>query len=93
MDKKSIIGLILIFLVMMGYAYWTSPSLEERQAAQEEAARKAAEQTAAAMPAETPEAVSGPTTPVETEAAAPADPDHPFSLAMTGETADYTVEN
>ncbi len=93
MDKKSIIGLILIFLVMMGYAYWTSPSLEERQAAQEEAARKAAEQTAAELPAETTEAVSGPTVPAETEAAAPSDPDHPFSLAMAGETADYTIEN
>lgn len=28
MDKKSIIGLILIFVVMMGYAYFTSPSMK-----------------------------------------------------------------
>ena len=29
MDKKSIIGLILIFLVFMGYMWWTAPSEEE----------------------------------------------------------------
>ncbi len=29
MDKKTIIGLILIFLVFMGYMWWTAPSKEE----------------------------------------------------------------
>lgn len=29
MDRKSIIGLILIFLVFMGYMWWTAPSEEE----------------------------------------------------------------
>ena len=29
MDRKSIIGLILIFLVFMGYMWWTAPTEEE----------------------------------------------------------------
>lgn len=98
MDKKSIIGLILIFLVMMGYAYWTSPSLEERQAAQAAAqagqtvsdsilpATTAAEEAVAAS-APSDGAMASP------QQAGPADPNHPFSLATAGETADYTVEN
>lgn len=99
MDKKSIIGLILIFLVMMGYAYWTSPSLEERQAAQAAAGQKAAAEQAADLPME---AEDTPTATALTETTGTtdirpdrntADPNHPFSLSVDGETADFTIEN
>ncbi|MEG1499365.1 MAG: membrane protein insertase YidC [Bacteroidales bacterium] len=36
MNKQSIIGLVLIFVVMMGYAYLNSPSVEERKAMEEQ---------------------------------------------------------
>ena len=29
MDKKSIIGLVLIFAIFIGYMFWVSPSKEE----------------------------------------------------------------
>ena len=32
MDKKSIIGLVLIFALMMGYSLWNKPSEKEIQA-------------------------------------------------------------
>lgn len=94
MDKKSIIGLILIFLVMMGYAYWTSPSLEERQAAQENA-RKAAQTTEDTVSLTQSESTAAPApAPTETtSSAASPDPNHPFSFATVGETTDYTIEN
>ncbi len=98
MDKKSIIGLILIFLVMMGYAYWTSPSLEERQAAQE-AARQAASTTTEATASDTQTDAGADPLPATAEtgqaaaSGAAVDPNHPFSSAVSGETTDYTIEN
>ena len=35
-DKRTIIGLVLIFLIFMGYMWWTTPSAEEREAIQQE---------------------------------------------------------
>lgn len=32
-DKRTIIGLVLIFLIFIGYMWWTAPSKEEREAA------------------------------------------------------------
>ncbi len=101
MDKKSIIGLILIFVVMMGYAYWTSPSVEEQKAAQEaaQAAQAAAEKantvtTSEAALSQSP-AENNTAAPTDTTAsAAPLiDPNHPFSLSLSGETTLYTIEN
>ena len=31
MDKKSIIGLVLIFGIFVGYMAWTAPTAEERE--------------------------------------------------------------
>ena len=39
MDKKSIIGLVLIFGIFVGYMWWVSPSAEERAAMEAERAR------------------------------------------------------
>lgn len=36
MDKNSIIGFVLIFMILMGYNYYTAPSAEEMKAAQME---------------------------------------------------------
>ncbi|MDE7149289.1 MAG: membrane protein insertase YidC, partial [Bacteroidales bacterium] len=77
-----------------GYAYWTSPSLEERQAAQENA-RKAGQTTEETVPQAQAESPAG-TAPAPTETASSAaspDPNHPFSFATVGETTDYTIEN
>ncbi len=39
MDKKSILGLVLIFGIFVGYMWWVSPSAEERAAMEAERAR------------------------------------------------------
>lgn len=36
MDKKSIIGLVLIFLIFLGYMFWIKPSDEEIAARREQ---------------------------------------------------------
>ena len=45
LDKNTIIGLVLMFLVFIGYIWWTAPSKEEREkiAAQQDSLRKAYE--------------------------------------------------
>lgn len=43
-DKRTIIGLVLIFLIFIGYMWWTAPSKEEREAIQKEQEAKRQEQ-------------------------------------------------
>lgn len=35
MDRNTVIGLVLIFLILIGYSWWTMPSKEEQEAAQQ----------------------------------------------------------
>lgn len=103
MDKKSIIGLILIFVVMMGYAYWTSPSMEEQKAAQEAAQKAQAAEaenngSTTASTALSENSSADKAAPAATDSAAAlaapgTDPNHPFSLSMSGESTLYTIEN
>ena len=37
MDRNTVIGLVLIFLIMIGFGYLTQPSKEEREAYQRKA--------------------------------------------------------
>lgn len=89
MDKKGFIGLILIFIVMMGYAYFTSPSMEEKEAAkqaEQEAQLSQMEQDALNAAKENEREKKD----LESRLA---DSSNPFFLSLTGNEEIFRIEN
>lgn len=92
MNKQSIIGLILMFLVLLGFSYWqTSKITEQKQA---EAARLAQEsmttQSSLSGTDEEQDTISGSTT---GKAVRKVDTGNPFVLSLDGQQNYYQIEN
>lgn len=93
MSKQSIIGLILMFLVLLGFSYWqTSKMQKEREAKAGQTAREMAEQAdkqAAEFPVSAEQAADSAVSAKEKKI----DAGNPFALATQGEEKHFTLEN
>lgn len=94
MDKKTIIGLMLIFAILMGYSFWSKPSKEEQAQIEKEhkeaaiAAQKTVDSLAQIQASNVSTAIS-----TDSLTQAPADQMNVFSDALTGENKNILIEN
>lgn len=87
MNKQSIIGLVLIFFVLLGFSYWQTSRMEKQRKEQiEQVVKEAAENVPA--PADTAAALLSQPTPAPV-----LDAGHPFSAAMQGEAEHPVLKN
>ena len=101
MDKKSIIGLVLIFGIFVGYMWWVSPSAEERAKMEAERARvmdsivsaqRAADSVAAAQALQDSLAAAGDSTALAVMGPKVQDMGA-FNSATTGQSQQIVVDN
>lgn len=90
MSKQSIIGLVLMFLVLLGFSYWQTSRMEKQ--------RKAASPTYSQSPAQAGNEAAVPLQqplPAKEDSAGRKhfDPHHPFSAASDGQARLLQVEN
>ncbi len=97
MSKQSLIGLVLMFLVLLGFSYWQTSKMEKQRAANttsqspnRESEGSGMENTAAFQAGQTGESL--PTGGNETRQHR-FDSTHPFSAAAQGEARHFRVEN
>lgn len=95
MSKQSIIGLILMFLVLLGFSYWqTSKMQKEREAQAGQTAREMAEQAGRQTgSAEFPASSETTADSAVSSRKKKIDAGNPFSLAAQGEERHFTLEN
>ena len=93
MDKNTVIGLLLIFAVFLGFSFYQTSQVKKRQAAQEaqqlEQMQKEEEQAANTLSLD---AQSDTTRTEESPAVASLTPAQKFSNAQVDEDGDYKVE-
>lgn len=92
MSKNSIIGLVLMFLVLLGFSYWKTSQMEKERKAYaaehaDEIAAALADTTALPAATATPETASAPTPAVMADVA------NPFSAGLQGTDSVFVVEN
>ena len=94
MDKNTVIGLLLIFALFMGFSFYQTSQMKKQKAAQEaqmlEEIEKEAEETAQALSLDNQPDTTGTT--VEKSAMATLTPAQRFSNAQVDEEGDYMVE-
>ena len=94
MDKNTVIGLLLIFALFLGFSFYQTSQVKKRQAAQEaqiaEEMEKGAEETANMLSLDNQTDTT--TTATEAQAAPKLTPAQRFSNAQVGDDNDYVVE-
>ena len=94
MDKNTVIGLLLIFALFLGFSFYQTSQMKKQKAAQEAQMSEEIEQEAA----ETAQALSldnqsdTTSTPAENPTSAALTPAQKFSNAQVSEDGDYMVE-
>ena len=94
MDKNTVIGLLLIFALFMGFSFYQTSQMKKQKAAQEaqmlEEIEKETAETAQALSLDTQSDTTG--VPAATPATAALTPAQRFSNAQVPEDGDYVVE-
>ena len=94
MDKNTVIGLLLIFALFLGFSFYQTSQMKKQKAAQEaqmlEEIEKETEETAHALSLDNQPDTTGTT--VEKSAVATLTPAQRFSNAQVSEDGDYMVE-
>lgn len=92
MSKNSIIGLVLMFLVLLGFSYWQTSRMDKERKEQYAEQMKTEADSASADSASATTAESIPAAPVA-ESEPKVDKANPFSARLQGTDTHYVVEN
>ena len=92
MDKNTVIGLLLIFALFMGFSFYQTSKVKKQQAAQQEQALRELAQSAEETNNTLSLDAQSDTNKTAEPAAATLTPAQRFSNAQVDENGDYTVE-